>query len=225
MSDSDRDSPAWRQTPSAYLATRSPRGPVSRSRSLYLTMPDGGWLAVDVYLPPESQDRVPAILIFTYYRRFALKAGAPPETEASPGLTRWRDLFVPRGYALVVVDVRGTGASFGTRDSFRSPRERDDYAQMAEWVAAQPWSNGRIGATGDPATAEVHWSYGQTLDPYGIDPDLPEELQQVGRQYFALAPGNDIWVSFYDLPDETRDALWDMLQKRWYERQRLSAFK
>ncbi len=34
-------------------------------------------------------------------------------------------MFVPRGYALVVVDVRGTGASFGTRDSFRSPRERE----------------------------------------------------------------------------------------------------
>lgn len=112
-------------------------------------MPDGCRLAVDVYLPPGAPDRVPAILILTpYYRRFALKAGAPPETEASPGLARWRDLFVPRGYALVVVDVRGTGASFGTRDSFRSPRERDDYARIAEWVAAQPWSDGRIGATG-----------------------------------------------------------------------------
>jgi len=112
-------------------------------------MPDGCRLAVDVYRPPESPDRVPAILIFTpYYRRFALKTGAPPETEASPGLARWRDLFVPRGYALVVADVRGTGASFGTRDSFRSPRERDDYARIAEWVAAQPWSDGRIGATG-----------------------------------------------------------------------------
>ena len=33
----------------------------------------------------------------------------------------------------------------------------------------------------DPATAEVDWSYGQTLDPYGVIPDLPEELQQVGR--------------------------------------------
>jgi predicted acyl esterase len=30
-------------------------------------------------------------------------------------------MFVPRGYVLVVVDVRGSGASFGTRDSFRSP--------------------------------------------------------------------------------------------------------
>ena len=83
-----------------------------------------------------------------YSRRFALRGFAPPESEASHGVARRRDLFVPRGYALVAVDVRGTGASFGTRDSFRSPRERDDYARIAEWVVAQPWSDGRIGATG-----------------------------------------------------------------------------
>jgi uncharacterized protein len=112
-------------------------------------MPDGCRLAVDVYLPPEAPGRVPAILIFTpYYRRFALRADAPAGTEASPGVARWRDLSVPRGYALVAVDVRGTGASFGTRDSFRSPRERDDYARVADWVVAQPWTDGRIGATG-----------------------------------------------------------------------------
>src|SRR5690349_17943353 len=103
-------------------------------------MPDGCRLAVDVYLPPDAPGRVPAMLILTpYYRRFALQADAPPASEACPGVARWRDLFVPRGYAVVAVDVRGTGASFGTRDSFRSPRERDDYARIAEWVAAQPW--------------------------------------------------------------------------------------
>src|ERR1051326_2395921 len=86
MSDSDRDSPAWRLTPSAYLTTPPARSPVSRPRSLYLSMPDGCRLAVDVYLPPESPDGIPTILIFTpYYRRFALKTGTPPEIEASPG--------------------------------------------------------------------------------------------------------------------------------------------
>jgi hypothetical protein len=149
MSDSDRDSAAWRRTPSAYLSMRPAQGSVGRPRSLYIVMADGCQLAVDVYLPPGASGRLPAILIFTpYYRRFALRAHAPPESEASPGVARWRDLFVPRGYALVAVDVRGTGASFGTRDSFRSPRERDDYAWIAEWVVAQPWSDGRIGATG-----------------------------------------------------------------------------
>ena len=52
---------------------------------------------------------------------------------------------------------------------------------------------------------EVEWRYAQTLDPYGVYPDLPEECQQVGREYFARSPGSDIWVHFHDLPEETRD--------------------
>jgi putative CocE/NonD family hydrolase len=149
VSDADRASAAWRVTPSAYLDTRPPQGRAPPPASVYVAMPDGCRLAVDIYRPPDAPGRVPAILIFTpYYRRFALDAAAPQGTEASPGVARWRDLFVPRGYALVAVDVRGTGASFGTRDSFRSPRERDDYARVAEWVVAQPWSDGRLGATG-----------------------------------------------------------------------------
>jgi hypothetical protein len=61
----------------------------------------------------------------------------------------------------------------------------------------------------DPATAEVDWEYGQPADPYRINPDLPEECRQVGRLYFARAPGSDIWVSFYDLPEATLTALWE----------------
>jgi hypothetical protein len=60
----------------------------------------------------------------------------------------------------------------------------------------------------DPETAEVDWIFAQTLDPYGVDPDLPEEYQQVGREYFARSPESDIWVWFGDLPDTTRDALY-----------------
>ena len=35
----------------------------------------------------------------------------------------------------------------------------------------------------NPKTAEVEWRHALTLDPYGVYPDLPEECQQVGRQY------------------------------------------
>ena len=55
----------------------------------------------------------------------------------------------------------------------------------------------------DPETAEVDWGYAQTLDPYGVDFKLPDELRQVGREYFARNPGSDIWVWFGDLPEET----------------------
>jgi hypothetical protein len=61
----------------------------------------------------------------------------------------------------------------------------------------------------DPATAEVNWWYAQVMDPYGIDPDWVrehEECQQVGREYFACAPGSDIWVWFGDLPEATQKA-------------------
>ena len=62
----------------------------------------------------------------------------------------------------------------------------------------------------DPETAEVDWSYAQTLDPYGTcdEWELPEEFDCVGRAYFARAPGRDIWVEFGDLTRETREKLW-----------------
>src|SRR5688572_18292589 len=154
MADTDTNGQAWRVPPSAYLATRPPEFACpARPLSSYVAMRDGCRLAVDVYLPHEAQAapaaKLPTILILTpYYRRFAVKAGAPAGTENSPNAAKYRDFFVPRGYALVVVDVRGTGASFGTRDSFRSPTERDDYREIAEWIVSQPWSDGVIGSTG-----------------------------------------------------------------------------
>ena len=113
-------------------------------------MRDGCRLAIDLYLPERptaARSRCPTILILTpYYRRFRLAPGAT--AEPSPNAGKYRDAFVPRGYAVVVVDTRGTGASFGMRDSFRSPREREDSREIADWIVAQPWSDGRIGATG-----------------------------------------------------------------------------
>ena len=115
-------------------------------------MRDGCRLAVDAYVPqPKSGTSAP--------HAFRLSSSSPPIIAASscgraaagevnPNTGKFRDFFVPRGYAVVVVDVRGTGASFGTRDSFRSPREREDSREIADWIVAQPWSNGAIGATG-----------------------------------------------------------------------------
>jgi hypothetical protein len=79
-----------------------------------------------------------------------------------------------------------------------------DQAEIDEWLAARK----RAGQSIDPETAEVDWWYAQTLDPYGIDPDLPDEYWQVGREYFACAPNSDVWVNFSDLPDATMETLW-----------------
>jgi len=148
MSDRDDLGHAWHLSPTDYLKTRPATFTTGAPSSRYVTMHDGVRLAVDVYLPEGAAraDRVPAIAILTpYYRRFKVTgAGAEP----APNIAIYRDFFVPRGYALVTVDVRGCGASFGTRDCFRSPREREDHREIADWIVAQPWSNGIIGSTG-----------------------------------------------------------------------------
>ncbi len=148
MPDRDELGSAWKVPPSRYLASRPAEYKVGAPRSVYVTMKDGCRLAVDVILPDGNASKCwPTVLILTpYVRRFALAPGS--NVEPSPNSFKYRDMFVPRGYALVVVDARGTGASFGTRDSFRSPRERADYRAIADWIVAQPWSDGRIGATG-----------------------------------------------------------------------------
>jgi len=161
---------AWKITPQQYEATRPPIYTIPQPGSRYLTMRDGCRLAVDIYLPgvPDplaAQDmdcaahpprdgantiiprRHATLVLFTpYYRRF--KMAPEGQGEPAPNIAKLRDYFVPRGYAVVVIDVRGTGASFGTRDSFRSPREREDSREVIDWIVAQPWSNGEVGATG-----------------------------------------------------------------------------
>jgi hypothetical protein len=77
-------------------------------------------------------------------------------------------------------------------------------ADLKKWLAIRKEAGLQI----DPETAEVDWNYAQTLDPYGVDPDLSEEYQQVGRAYFARSPGSNVWVWFGDLPEATREALW-----------------
>jgi hypothetical protein len=59
----------------------------------------------------------------------------------------------------------------------------------------------------DPVTAIVWFEYAQVLDPYGDEPDLPDEAFCVGREWFAADPDERFAVHFSDLPQATRDQL------------------
>jgi putative CocE/NonD family hydrolase len=136
--------------------------PVNTAR--YLTMHDGTRIAVDVWLPPAATagGRVPTVVRATRYSRDqevldrAAKAETNSEAEARA--------FMAGGYAEVIVDARGSGASFGTRPQPWSAAEVADYREIVDWIAAQRWSNGRIAAYGtsyDSNTAEMMASAGQ----------------------------------------------------------------
>ncbi len=55
---------------------------------------------------------------------------------------------VVHGYIFAVADVRGSGASFGTRVDPTPPQESLDAYDITEWLATQPWCTGRVGMYG-----------------------------------------------------------------------------
>ncbi|MFC9998546.1 CocE/NonD family hydrolase [Nocardia sp. NPDC127526] len=59
--------------------------------------------------------------------------------------------LVRGGYHLVQLDLRGTGTSEGLWQVF-GERERQDAEEVIDWIAAQPWSNGAVGAMGTSFT-------------------------------------------------------------------------
>jgi hypothetical protein len=59
----------------------------------------------------------------------------------------------------------------------------------------------------DPATALISRSYVYALNPYGVYSRIPEICKDVFEDYYACAPGSNIWVYSQDLPEDTRCAL------------------
>jgi putative CocE/NonD family hydrolase len=115
--------------------------------SRYLEMRDGTRIAVDVLLPAglEESERLPSLLHQTRYWRSMVFRWPLSAFAERPNPAQY---FVRRGYAFVSADVRGSGASFGTRSHPWSEAEVRDAAEIVDWIVAQPWSNGRVGAEG-----------------------------------------------------------------------------
>jgi putative CocE/NonD family hydrolase len=118
-----------------------------RNQALYVTMRDGVKIAVDVWLPEnlEHGDRLPTIMRATRYWRAVDMVDTRLEKDRNFDEAQH---FNGDGYALVIVDGRGSGASFGTRPYELSEDETADYGEIVDWIIDQPWSNQRVGAYG-----------------------------------------------------------------------------
>jgi len=102
-------------------------------------MRDGVRIAVDVWLPADTTQPVPTLLNATRYWR-----GIQNISEPNPDVAYFR----AQGYAVVVMDVRGTGASEGDWTMLWSDAEVTDMGDVMDWIVEQSWSNGRIGTYG-----------------------------------------------------------------------------
>jgi uncharacterized protein len=127
--------------------------PQPQFRSLYVRAPDGVRLAVDVWLPPRTAGRyrLPTVLEGDRYWRARAYQGGVTDNPNYWAVEPW----LTRGYAYVFADLQGTGASFGTVDAELGPAMIAGIGAVANWVAAQPWSDGRIGLAGVSYGADV----------------------------------------------------------------------
>ena len=109
-------------------------------------MKDGTELATDVYLPTEGGP-FPAIVTRTPYDKYG---------EVS--VDRWIHR-AQQGYAVVAQDVRGRYESPG--EFYTMVNEASDGNDCVEWVAQQPWCNGKIGTIGGSYTGLTQWQAAQ----------------------------------------------------------------
>lgn len=79
--------------------------------------------------------------------------------------TKWLGNLVKSGYAVVVVERPGTGASFGTYSGFDADMAREAN-EILNWMAAQQWCDGNIGMYGDSAQAQVQFAAASTGNPH-----------------------------------------------------------
>ena len=119
---------------------------------------DGVHLAVDIYRP-DAPGKFPALLGMSPYGK-GIQTLPYPFPQPAPDYTNefktalWdgnieagpTNEIVARGYAHVIGDLRGMGDSEGESDDEK--REGQDYNDVVEWLAKQPWCDGKIGGIG-----------------------------------------------------------------------------
>jgi putative CocE/NonD family hydrolase len=124
------------------------------THSFYLPMRDGVKLAMDLVLPKglSKGEKIPALLSQTrYWRAYELRAPFKwflrPEL-LDPYYGGFQPYFTSHGYAIVLVDIRGTGASYGTWPYPWHKEANEDAREIIDWIVAQPWSNGKVAGYG-----------------------------------------------------------------------------
>lgn len=123
------------------------------------SMQDLAQLAV-TFVRPDAPGRFPVLVRASPYL-----AGGLENTMAADPEYAMRTQFVPKGYVVAYIPVRGTGDAGGCMEMM-SAKEVSDVEQMIDWLAIQPWSNGKVGIIGLSYDGTMAWALASTGNPY-----------------------------------------------------------
>ena len=108
---------------------------------------DGTALYATIYKPRDQTSPLPVVFTFTPY---------VADSYHKRGM-----YFAQHGYVFATVDVRGRGNSEGAFEPF--VHEAKDGADVVEWLARQPWSNGKVAMWGGSYAGMDQWQVASQL--------------------------------------------------------------
>jgi hypothetical protein len=140
------------------------------SKDVMVVMRDGAKLATDVYRPAQNgvavEGKFPVILERTPYNKDSGSSTA--------------NYFVPRGYVVVIQDVRGRYKSEGHWRPIRD--DPNDGFDLAKWIGEQPWSDGTIGTVGSSYDGATQHALAIANAPY-VKAMIPRNAMSDFGQY------------------------------------------
>jgi putative CocE/NonD family hydrolase len=153
---------------------------VIEDRNVGVHMRDGIELATDIYRPDKEGEN-PVILVRTPYKK---------------EMGEWQARFYARrGYVFAIQDVRGRFSSPGEWKPFVN--EAKDGYDTIEWLATQPWSNGKVGMIGGSYLGWAQWWAASQHPPHlvTIIPNVapPEPYFNFPYEYGAFFLSAALW--------------------------------
>jgi putative CocE/NonD family hydrolase len=115
-----------------------------RFRMTQVAMPDGVKLSAAIWRPEGDAQKFPVVLVATPYNKLDERLIADAQ------------FYAQRGYAYVSYDLRGRYDSEGTAYLY-GHKDGEDLDVVYNWIAAQPWSSGKIGMYGGSYLGFIQW--------------------------------------------------------------------
>jgi uncharacterized protein len=173
---------------------------------ILIKTPDGATIAAMLVRPKSLSKPLPALLEFTIYesRNYAKECAA-------------------HGYVGMVAYTRGTHGSPHHVVPYQF--DGDDARAVINWIAKQPWSDGRVGMYGEGYSGFTPWAAAKRLPPAlraiatsaatapGIDVPMGGNIFQNSAYRWSLYVTSNKTAddsTFYD------DAAWRALDQKWY---------
>lgn len=144
-------------------------------RNIAVPMRDGIKMLIDLYRPdvPAGERDLPVVLGWSPYGKHNLADRLWPAADVKEGwISKYTAFEAPdalywcrNGYAVIFPDPRGTWYSEGEMNH-GGVAEGEDCYDLIEWVAVQPWSNGKVGMSGVSYLTTIQYQVAPLKPPH-----------------------------------------------------------